>query len=97
LIDELADRVAERVVERLRGGALPGWVDQTESPLGPKRHAALVRRGGPGVAKVGRRFLATREAIAAELGRLTSSPRARSKPRVLGVREELEQELGYRR
>lgn len=96
IVAALADLVAERVVQRLSSGPLPGWIDQAESPLGRRRHAALVRRGGPGVAKVGRRFLATREAVAAELERVTSAS-ASPKRAAPGVREELEAMLAVRR
>lgn len=73
-VDALADRVAELVVERLRGGTFGDLVDQSESPLGRRRHIALVRKGGPGVARVGRRYLASRAVISAELARPNAPP-----------------------
>lgn len=71
LLDELADAVARRVLDGLRAGADPQWVDQHRSALGPRRHAAAVRRrvgaGEAGAAIVGRRLLLTPAALAEEL------------------------------
>lgn len=70
-LEELAARVAELVLDGLRAGAAPNMVDQHASLLGPRRHAAAVRRrvaaGVPGAAIVGRRLLLSREAIDEEL------------------------------
>jgi len=69
-VELLADLVAERVVRRLRDDR-NGWIDQSASPLGSRRHCAVVRRrvaaGDSGACKVGRRFLLTQEALAEEL------------------------------
>lgn len=50
------------------------WLDQHTANIGPKRFAKLHRRrqalGLPGVAKAGRRFLMTPEALAEELERV---------------------------
>lgn len=49
------------------------WVSQSESPLGPRRHIAAVRRrlsaGNDGAGQSGRKYLLSPEAIAEELGR----------------------------
>jgi hypothetical protein len=72
LVDEIAQRVAAIVVTRLREGE-PGMIDQSASPLGARRHCAAAKRrmarGEPGAAKVGRRYLLSREALREELGR----------------------------
>lgn len=71
LLDAIADAIAQRVVDKLRSGEF-GLVDQTASPLGSRRHCALARRlvnaGDPRAAKVGRRWLISREAISEALG-----------------------------
>ena len=78
LLEVLAERVAVRVVERLRAGEV-GMIDQTRSPLGRRRHIAAVRRlvaaGKAGAAVVGRRYLLSREALDAEVARLSKRPR----------------------
>ena len=55
VLDALADAVAERVVERLMAGTIADHVDQATSPLGPRRHCAIVRRrmaaGEPGMTR----------------------------------------------
>jgi hypothetical protein len=90
-LDELLDDLADRVAARLR--APDQLVDQKGSPLGAKRHCAAVRRlmaeGDPGASRVGRRYLLSREALAAELARL-GRPAAPSS----GVCAELAAELG---
>ena len=92
LLDELAQRVAAVVVERLQAGA-PGMVDQASSPLGARRHCAAVRRrmarGEAGAAVVGRRHLLTTEALGEELNRASGAP----SPTGSGIRAELEREL----
>ncbi|MEI9949473.1 MAG: hypothetical protein WDO74_10940 [Pseudomonadota bacterium] len=72
-LDLFAQRVATLVVDRLRAGTEPGWVDQHASALGPRRHCAAVRRriaeGAPGAERAGRRLLLTPEALQEELSR----------------------------
>lgn len=50
-----------------------GWVSQTGSPLGARRHAAAVRRrlerGERGAGMAGRKFLLSSEALAEELAK----------------------------
>ena len=58
-IEQLADLVADRVVERLREGS-SGVVDQTTSPLGRRRHIAAIRSGKLIGRQVGRQYLAQR-------------------------------------
>lgn len=83
LLDELADRVAARVFERLQNGK-PGMLAQSGSPLGSRRHCAAVQRRVlqkiPGAAIVGRQHFLTPEAMAEELESV-SSVRAYKPPR----------------
>lgn len=44
LADRLVDRIVDGVVQRLQGTG-SDYVDQTNSPLGPRRHIALIRAG----------------------------------------------------
>lgn len=75
VLAELAQRIGEVVLRGLREGD-PGWVDQTTSPLGPRRHCAAVQRrvrsGIAGASVVGRRYLLSTEALAEELSRLSA-------------------------
>ncbi len=58
LFDALAELVAQKVVDKLRAGDMPGYVDQASSPLGRRRHISAIRQGKlPGLS-VGRRYLA---------------------------------------
>lgn len=72
----LAREIAREVVSELRAGELD-MVDQAASPLGRRRHIAAVRArvasGSPGAAIIGRRYLLAREAIEAELARVSES------------------------
>ena len=74
----LADAVADRVIERLRGGVSPSWTDQRASQLGVRRHCSAVRRrianAEGGAAIVGRQFLLDPEALAQELTRGSKKP-----------------------
>lgn len=72
LLERIADRVAQLVVDKLRAGEF-GMIDQHQSPLGPRRHVAFVRAGG-GV-QIGRRYLATKEAIEQHAQELTKKHR----------------------
>jgi len=95
LMDELANRVADVVIERLRGPATD-LVDQHGSPLGNRRHIRAVRRrmasGQSGASRVGRRYLLTLAALGEELEGRVASHRA-SGPERTDVRAELEAEL----
>lgn len=72
IIEDLLARV-ERLEKQVQAGGLEGYVDQTESPLGPKRHCRAVRRlvseKDDRAAIVGRRFLLSRAALKEELQR----------------------------
>lgn len=72
LLDQIADAIAARVVDRLRAGEFAGLIDQSGSPLGPRRHCALARRlisaGDRRACRIGRRWLIERSAIEQELG-----------------------------
>lgn len=58
--EALAQRVAEIVLEGLRQGELAGWVDQSKSPLGRRKHIALARKEGR---QVGRRYFLPLETV----------------------------------
>jgi len=72
-LEHAIERVLRRVVREELRGQDPDWIAQAESPLGPKRHCAAVRRRiaerKPGARIVARRFLLSQEAMAEELGR----------------------------
>jgi hypothetical protein len=93
----LADMVAARVVERLGAPSSTGMQSQTDSPLGPRRHCAAVRRrirdGEPGAQIVGRSFLLSREALEDELSRATMQRTEQRPPAAVAVADELRQEL----
>lgn len=81
LLDELAERLADRLEARQKQGAA-GMVGQETSPLGRRRHCAAVRRrisaNLPGAAIVGRRCLLSPEALSEELNRASGAKRTRS-------------------
>lgn len=98
LLDDLARRVADVVVERLRGPAEADLVDQGASPLGNRRHINTVRRrmasGQPGASRVGRRYLLSRTALSEELAHAGgSSEKAPNGPPANTLRSDLEAEL----
>jgi hypothetical protein len=78
----LAREIAREVVSELRAGELD-MIDQSASPLGRRRHIAAVRArvssGAPGGAIIGRRYLLSREAIEAELVRVSGAKRSAPK------------------
>lgn len=105
LLEELWHRftgdVAKQIVQHQRGVG-DEWVAQQGSPLGNRRHCAIVRRraarGDLGAVVDGKRFLLSREALREEmqgLGRTTEAPRApepdmdRAKDDVSAVRQRL--------
>src|SRR5688572_11962718 len=69
--DELETLIARAVRRALTSSADEGMVAQTSSPLGSRRHCNAVKRrleaGRPGAARIGRRYLLTREALGEEL------------------------------
>jgi len=80
-VSQLRGVVADAVRQALTiAPSSNGMRDQRGSPLGPKRHAACVRRrlaaGEPGAARVGRRWLLSEAALAEELARLGTEPDA---------------------
>ncbi|HEY4103624.1 MAG TPA: hypothetical protein VGM44_07020 [Polyangiaceae bacterium] len=85
LIDALADRIVEKQRERDRLDHA-GKVDQGTSPLGPRRHCAVVRKlvalGTPGAAIVGRRHLLSRELLERELSAVSKKRKPAPSPRV---------------
>jgi hypothetical protein len=98
-LDALAEAVADRVVAKLSAGQHSGFVDQTASPLGRRRHIAAARRlvaeGKAGAAIVGRRHLLTREALDAELAAL--KPRSRTKAQPIDQLGALREKYGLAR
>lgn len=95
LVDELAERLAPRLVKLLQGEA-SDMVDQAKSPLGRRRHCAAVRRrrarGEAGAAVIGRRHLLSHDALSEELSRLSGQPKVAT-TRAGGVADELRAEL----
>lgn len=93
-LEVLADVIADRVALRLLTDQHPDWVDQAASPLGPRRHRAAVTRrmnkNDPGAARIGRRYLLSREALNAELS-AAGERKPETKP---SVAEDLRSRLG---
>jgi hypothetical protein len=96
ILDELAERLAARVADRLRGGE-GDMVAQTRSPLGARRHCHVVKRrvacGEHGAAIIGRRHLLSPQALAEELARASTKPRGQGVGSQNSVRSELLGEL----
>jgi hypothetical protein len=98
LLEELANRVATAVAERLRA-PVPTMVSQHGSPLGRKHNGVVRRRLGrnePGASIVGRLHYLSHEALAEELGRLSSQIVSKPEPtatRGENIRSRLEREL----
>jgi hypothetical protein len=90
LVDQLASRVADMVVMKLRTDDF-GMVDQIKSPLGRRRHIAFVRAGG-GV-QIGRRYLARREDIQRHMEELAAGRKPRPE-KTMSVADKLRIELG---
>lgn len=76
----LAPFVAREVVRELRASD-GDMIAQAGSPLGPRRHAAAVRRrvaaGQSGAVVAGRKLLLSREALAEEMTALNATARKR--------------------
>ena len=89
LLDQLARLIARHVVDELRAGSSPDWVDQASSPLGARKHCAAIRSGKLPGARVGRRWLARRE----DVDRYIREPHPR-KPRKASLADDLAAELG---
>lgn len=66
-----AAEIARELANQLRAANEDGWVSQANSPLGPRRHCAAVRRRiGRGAIDCiidGKRYLMTRDALHEEL------------------------------
>ena len=69
------------------------WIDQRQSPLGPRRHcravAARIASGSPGAVVVGRRQLLSQAALAEDLARGAS----KKQPAKASIADELRSEL----
>lgn len=62
-IDALSTAIARKVAAELRGrGQFADLIDQSDSPLGPRKHIALCRCDSR-CFKVGRRWLAPKELV----------------------------------
>jgi hypothetical protein len=94
-LEQLAQRVADLVVDRLQSQRLQGFYDQDTSPLGPRHHCSAIRSGKLRGHKVGRKFIATIEDVAAYLRSLDPHAEALIETRV-GKRTEpqRDEELG---
>jgi hypothetical protein len=96
-LDDLAQLLAERVVAHLRATDLPGYIDQSASPLGRRRHIEAIRSGKLRGVRVGRRYLARKEDVdhcMAEMRRECAEARAASAGHDIDA---LAQELGFRK
>jgi hypothetical protein len=72
LVEELAERVAQRVVEKLTADELTGFVDQSTSPLGRRRHIEAVRSGRLPGRRLGRRYIAKTSDVEAYIASTTA-------------------------
>lgn len=95
ILEGLVDLIAARVVAKL-GGDGSAWVDQSVSPLGPRRHRKAVcerlASGRPGASRVGRKHLLSREALEEELA--AKGSKRRTIEQGDDVEERLRRELG---
>jgi hypothetical protein len=85
MLEELFGRFAALVGEQIRNGNVSGVVDQSESPLGPHRHCAAVRRRiaqkEGGANRLGKKYLLTQAALQEELmAGKPASPGAKGRP-----------------
>ncbi len=75
----LAPLVAREVVRELRAAEQPGFVDQSKTTIGRRRHIELARKliaeGSSDAAQIGRRYLVRRERIEAHASALTQKKR----------------------
>lgn len=96
LLDEVVERLAARLTERLRAGER-GMIAQSNSPLGRRRHCSAVKRRlaqcESGAAIVGRQHLLSADALAEELQRASGRAKSAASPRPGSVRAELLAEL----
>ena len=58
--EALAQRVAAIILDALRHNELVGWIDQSKSPLGRRKHIALARAQGR---QIGRRYFLPIEVV----------------------------------
>jgi hypothetical protein len=76
MVDQLAEQIAARVVEKLRANDFSGYVDQAASPLGRRRHIEAIRSGALRGLRLGRRYLARGEDVDAFIASSQKSPEA---------------------
>lgn len=95
-LDMLADKVADRVVRRLRSDQ-DDWIDGPSSPGGTRWHNGVARRriatGQGGAAKIGRRYLLSKEALAEELAATGKARTTKQPQRAESVSERLQRKL----
>jgi hypothetical protein len=97
MLAEVLEAAARRAreLDAEASAELREWTDQTRSPLGRRRHCALVRRrvgaGDAGAAILGRRFLLAPNALDEELAVLTTRPKA---PKIESTGDRLRARLG---
>lgn len=76
VFDRLTDVLAEKTVSKMAASQV--WINQKDSPLGPRRHCAAVRRrvgeGKEDATILGKRFLLTQEALNEEMVRACIVP-----------------------
>ena len=66
-VDALASAVAAKVVDLLRAGTFSDLMDQSQSPLGRRRHISLARSRPDRCMQVGRRYLVPKDLIDSEM------------------------------
>jgi hypothetical protein len=88
VLDDLADRIATRIQRRD-----DGLVDQTTSPLGPRRHINAIKTGELPGKKLGRRYIASVRDVESFARRSESSPRIDHE--AIDETDELARELGF--
>jgi hypothetical protein len=87
-IAELHEQLAKAYRGLARTTVAPAVFDQHDSPLGPRLHVRLIRRGQMAGYRVQKRYLATREDVFAALERFRVVP-AEAEPATLDEDEAL--------
>jgi hypothetical protein len=95
LADRLVDRIVDGVVQRLQGAG-NGFIDQTCSPLGPRRHISLIRHGKLPGTQVGRLYVARSSDVEAYIGKHPTAVVVEADERADEV-DELAAELGLQK
>ncbi len=95
LVDQLAECIATHVADKLCAGNIAGFIDQSESPLGRRRHIEAVRTGKLPGKRVGRRYLVRREDL--DLFVATNANAVQERPQTTDRIDSLAAELGHKR